>query len=161
MAFADVEFVPFWYVVEAASSTVTFWPADVVIVKPEVDMLSTVPDAPPAAGPDRAFDARPPDPLPPAAKAPEPAAAPAAVALDGVVLDDVEEEDDEDEPPPQAASATTAINMAARTSVRTFFRFPRAGPRGTKESPSTPAPSTAGSAPSSSSSAPRSGMIVS
>ncbi|HWE12966.1 MAG TPA: hypothetical protein VG365_05610 [Solirubrobacteraceae bacterium] len=36
--------------------TVTFWPVDVDIVKLEVDTLSTVPDAPPAAGPDRALD---------------------------------------------------------------------------------------------------------
>ena len=35
---------------------VTFWPADVEIVKPEADTLPTVPDAPPAAGPDRALD---------------------------------------------------------------------------------------------------------
>jgi hypothetical protein len=34
----------------------------VVIVKPDVDMLATVPDAPPAAGPDRALDPPPPDP---------------------------------------------------------------------------------------------------
>jgi len=44
-----------------ASSTVTFWPADVVIVKPDVDTLPTVPDDPPAAGPDRALDPPPPD----------------------------------------------------------------------------------------------------
>ena len=50
---------------EDASSTVTFWPADVVIVKPEVDTLPTVPEDPPAAGPDRALDAPPPDPGPP------------------------------------------------------------------------------------------------
>ena len=46
-----------------ASSTVTFWPADVVIVKPDVDTLPTVPDDPPAAGPDRALDPPPPEPL--------------------------------------------------------------------------------------------------
>jgi hypothetical protein len=40
---------------------VTFWPADVVSVKPDEDRLSTVPAAPPAAGPDRALDP-PPDP---------------------------------------------------------------------------------------------------
>jgi hypothetical protein len=56
MALAEVELVPFWYVVEDASSTVTFWPPDVVNVKPDVDTLLTVPDAPPAAGPDRAFE---------------------------------------------------------------------------------------------------------
>jgi hypothetical protein len=41
---------------------VTFWPADVVSVKPDVDRLVTVPAAPPAAGPDRALDPPPPDP---------------------------------------------------------------------------------------------------
>jgi hypothetical protein len=60
MALAEVELVPFWYVVEDASSTVTFCPADVVNVKPDVDTLLTVPDAPPAAGPDRALDPPPP-----------------------------------------------------------------------------------------------------
>jgi hypothetical protein len=53
----------FLYVVEDASLTVTLTPADVVIVKLDVDTLSTVPDAPPEAGPDRALDAWPPDPL--------------------------------------------------------------------------------------------------
>jgi hypothetical protein len=56
IALAELELVPFWYVVEDASFTVTFWPADVVSVKPDPDKLSTVPDDPPAAGPDRAFD---------------------------------------------------------------------------------------------------------
>jgi hypothetical protein len=45
---------------------VTFWPAEVVSVKPDVDVLATVPDAPPAAGPDRALDPSPPDPPLPA-----------------------------------------------------------------------------------------------
>ena len=56
MALAEVELVPFWYVVEEASSTVTFTPADVDSVKLDVDTLPTVPDAPPEAGPDRALD---------------------------------------------------------------------------------------------------------
>jgi hypothetical protein len=34
-----------------------------VIVKLDVDTLPTVPDAPPAAGPDRALDPPPPEPL--------------------------------------------------------------------------------------------------
>ena len=55
-ALAEVALVPFWYVVEGASSTVTFTPADVDIVKLEVATLPTVPDAPPAAGPDRALE---------------------------------------------------------------------------------------------------------
>jgi len=38
---------------------VTFWPADVVRVKPDGDTLLTVPSVPPAAGPDRALDAPP------------------------------------------------------------------------------------------------------
>jgi hypothetical protein len=38
----------------------------VVSVKPDVDTLPTVPDAPPAAGPDRALDPPPPNPGPPA-----------------------------------------------------------------------------------------------
>jgi hypothetical protein len=62
MALAEVELVPFWYVVEDASSTVTFTPADVDSVKLDVDTLPTVPDAPPEAGPDRALDPLPPDP---------------------------------------------------------------------------------------------------
>jgi hypothetical protein len=36
------------------------------MVKLDVDTLPTVPDAPPAAGPDRALDPPPPDPGPPA-----------------------------------------------------------------------------------------------
>jgi hypothetical protein len=56
MALAELELVPLRYVVEDALLTVTFWPADVVIVKLDADTLSTVPDDPPAAGPDRAFD---------------------------------------------------------------------------------------------------------
>jgi hypothetical protein len=45
-----------------ASSTVTFTPADVDIVKLDVDTLPTVPSAPPEAGADRALDPPPPDP---------------------------------------------------------------------------------------------------
>jgi hypothetical protein len=61
IALAEAGLVPFWYVVEDASLTVTFCPADVVIVKPEVDTLPTVPDDPPEAGPDRALDPPPPE----------------------------------------------------------------------------------------------------
>ena len=64
MALVEVEIVPFLYVVEDASSTVTFWPAEVVIVNPDADTPSTVPDAPPEAGPDRALDPALPDPRP-------------------------------------------------------------------------------------------------
>jgi hypothetical protein len=42
--------------------TVTFCPAEVVSVKPDADTLVTLPDDPPAAGPDRALD--PPPPVP-------------------------------------------------------------------------------------------------
>jgi hypothetical protein len=62
MALAEVGLVPFWYVVEGASSTVTVTPADVDIVKLDVDTLPTVPAAPPEAGPDRALDPAAPDP---------------------------------------------------------------------------------------------------
>jgi hypothetical protein len=56
MALAEIELVPFWYFVEDALSTVTFWPADVVSVKLDLDTLLTVPTVPPAAGPERALD---------------------------------------------------------------------------------------------------------
>jgi len=56
-ALAELELVPFWYVVKAPSVMVTFWSPDVVvIVKLAVDTLLTVPAAPPGAGPDRALD---------------------------------------------------------------------------------------------------------
>ena len=45
---------------------VTFWPVDVVSVKPDADTLLAVPTEPPAAGPDRALDPLPPAPEPPA-----------------------------------------------------------------------------------------------
>jgi hypothetical protein len=55
-ALAEVELVPFRYVVEDAFLTVTFWPADVDTVKLDADTLLTVPTTPPAAGADRALD---------------------------------------------------------------------------------------------------------
>jgi hypothetical protein len=58
-ALAELDFVPFRYVVEDAFVTVTFSPADVETVKPDVDTLLTVPTVPPAAGPDRALDPAP------------------------------------------------------------------------------------------------------
>jgi hypothetical protein len=57
--------------VDDASSMVTFWPADVVRVKLDLDTLPTVPDDPPAAGPDRAFDPPPPERGPPAGPLPD------------------------------------------------------------------------------------------
>ena len=82
MALTEAGLVPLWYVVEDASPTVTFWPADVVMVKPDADTLPTVPDAPPAAGPDRALD-----PPPPARKPPLPAAAELLPAAAGLLPD--------------------------------------------------------------------------
>src|SRR5450631_4433335 len=55
-ALADAEWVPFSYVVDDVSFTVTFSPADVTSTKPEVEPLLTLPIDPPAAGPDRALD---------------------------------------------------------------------------------------------------------
>jgi hypothetical protein len=55
-ALADADFVPFSYVVDDVSLTVTFSPADVNSPKPDVDTLLTLPIDPPAAGPDRALD---------------------------------------------------------------------------------------------------------
>jgi hypothetical protein len=55
-ALAELEVVPLRYFVEDASWTVTFCPAEVEIVKLDLETLSTVPDDPPAAGPERALD---------------------------------------------------------------------------------------------------------
>jgi hypothetical protein len=57
-ALADADFVPFLYVVDDVSLTVTFSPADVNSPKPEAETLLTLPIDPPAAGPDRALDPR-------------------------------------------------------------------------------------------------------
>jgi len=53
MALAEIEPVPFLYVVDDVVLMVTFWSAGVVIVKLDFDTVSTVPVDPPAAGPDR------------------------------------------------------------------------------------------------------------
>ena len=63
----------------------TFWPAAVDRVKLDVVTLVTVPDAPPAAGPDRALDPLPPDPCP-AAK-PLPARAEPVLAAAELLLE--------------------------------------------------------------------------
>jgi hypothetical protein len=55
-ALADADFVPFSYVVDDVSLTVTFSPAAVNSPKPDLDTLLTLPIDPPAAGPDRALD---------------------------------------------------------------------------------------------------------
>jgi hypothetical protein len=59
-ALAEVGLVPLRYFVEDAFSTITFCPVEVDIVKLDLDTLATVPDDPPAAGPDRALDPPPP-----------------------------------------------------------------------------------------------------
>jgi hypothetical protein len=105
MALADVDVVPFWYVVEETSLTVTFCPADVVMVKPDVDTLPTVPAAPPAAGPDRALDPPARDPNPPAE-----VLAGAAGAGGGVVAE-------EDLVRPMEAPTTAQISAAVATAA--------------------------------------------
>jgi hypothetical protein len=55
-ALADAECVPFSYVVDDVSLTVTFSPADVNSLKPDLETLLTLPIDPPAAGEDRALD---------------------------------------------------------------------------------------------------------
>ena len=67
------------------------------MVKLEVETLSTVPDAPPAAGPDRALDPPSPDARPPAAPLPA-----AGAEGDVVVVEDV----------PQAESPITVLISA-------------------------------------------------
>jgi hypothetical protein len=77
------------------------------MVKLDVDTVATVPDAPPAAGPDRALDPPPPDPKPP----PEPA--PVAVGVGEVAgVVDV----------PQADTAITTPSSPAAT-IHRLFRF--------------------------------------
>ncbi|MFE5110504.1 hypothetical protein [Streptomyces sp. NPDC056663] len=49
---AEARWVPLVYFVEDASVTVTSIPVAVAKVKPDVDVVSTMPVAPPAAGPD-------------------------------------------------------------------------------------------------------------
>jgi hypothetical protein len=56
MALAELELVPLWYFVEDAFLTFTSWPAEVEIVKLDLETLVTVPDDPPAADADRALD---------------------------------------------------------------------------------------------------------
>jgi hypothetical protein len=111
--------------VDAASLTVTFCPADVVSVKPVVDTLPTVPDDPPAAGPERALEPPPPAPrpaplLPPAC----PEVADDEVVADGDVVVDG---DDDDEQPATSTptSATAAIHLLFR--LRSARRVRRAG----------------------------------
>ncbi|HEY5195617.1 MAG TPA: hypothetical protein VIJ51_01160 [Solirubrobacteraceae bacterium] len=71
---AVADFVPFSYLVDDVSLTVTFSPATVNSPNPDTDTLLTVPADPPAAGPDRALD-----PPPPGTAFPDVAAADVAV----------------------------------------------------------------------------------
>jgi hypothetical protein len=73
-ALADAECVPFSYVVDGVSLTVTFSPAEVRSRKLDLDTLLTLPIDPPAAGPDRALD-------PPLARMGCPEVAEASVAV--------------------------------------------------------------------------------
>jgi hypothetical protein len=127
MALADVELVPFRYVVVDASLTVTFWPADVVRLKPDEVTLVTVPEDPPVAGPDRALDPPPPDSGPPAALPPG-APVPADTEGDVAVVDEGVVEDD------AAAQLetpiTAAITGAATSNTRFLFDSNRRSPVG-------------------------------
>jgi hypothetical protein len=115
LALADAAPDPPEYVVEDASLTVTFWPAEVVIVKPDDDTLPTVPAAPPGAGPDRALA-----PPPPEASGPWPAASgPPLAAGAGDTGDDDGEAEGEDVAQPAATPATADIRAAAAS----VFRF--------------------------------------
>src|ERR1700753_1577018 len=55
-ALAEAALDRFSYVVDAVSLTVTFTLPTVVTVKPDLDVLLTVPVVPPGSGPDRALE---------------------------------------------------------------------------------------------------------
>jgi len=97
-ALADAEFVPFSYVVDDVSLTVTFSPADVNSSKPDVDTLLTLPIDPPAAGPERALD---------------PAPLEDAVYAAGVAPDELDVVADADVLPQPATPIAGAISAAA------------------------------------------------
>jgi hypothetical protein len=109
MALADVALVPFWYVVVDVSFTATFWSAAVVRVKLDVDTLSTVPDEPPAAGPDRALD-------PPPGIRPDIAEEDVAGGDDAVVAE-------EDVAHPAHTPITAAMSVAATNRPRFLVDF--------------------------------------
>ena len=93
---------------------VTFWPVGVVSVKPDADTLVTVPDDPPAAGPDRALD-----PAPPAWAAdgcPCCADVTLGVLAAVAVLDPPEAADTIPNAPPPIARAATPYPSPVRTS---------------------------------------------
>jgi hypothetical protein len=117
MALAEAELVPFWYVVEDASSTVTVWPVAVVTLKVDLDVLATVPTTPPGAGPDRALDAPPAAP-PPGKPLPPGMGCPADAEGDPAVAEvDVPVAEGEDEAQP-AESPITVHSSAAAPSRR-------------------------------------------
>ncbi|WP_143172567.1 hypothetical protein [Actinacidiphila paucisporea] len=96
--------------------TVTFCPAGVVRVKPDAEVLSTVPDEPPAAGPDRALE--PPAPaLPPGMPCP--------------AVDDVDEEGEEEdaaaavEPDVEQPVQTAATAHTSAAAIPALFLFAR------------------------------------
>jgi hypothetical protein len=97
-ALADADLVPFSYLVDDVSLTVTFSPADVSRSKADVDTLLTLPIDPPAAGPERALDPPPPE---------------DAVYAAGVALDEVDVVADVDVLPQPATPIAGAISAAA------------------------------------------------
>jgi hypothetical protein len=105
MPLAEIGLVPFMYVVADASSTVTFCPVGVVIVKLAGDTLSTAPDDPPSAGPDRALD-------PPLAGAACPDGAEEVTADDTVVAKVDTAAVGADVPQPAASPITPDISAA-------------------------------------------------
>jgi hypothetical protein len=107
--------VPVSYSVEDVSSTVTFWPADVVMMKLDGDTLATVPEAPPAAGPDRALDPPAPEPGPPAA--PPPGLRCSAVAGEDAAVAD------EDVESPRPRETPTAEHVSAEAAIQRFLLF--------------------------------------
>ena len=114
-ALADAGLDPSWYVVADASSTVTFWPAGVVSVKPDADTLVTVPTDPPAADPDRALD-----PVPDLC----PATAPPGAEPPAAAEDEVEDEDDEAQPAQTPSTADTRTAAAIRPLLCSSMNFP-------------------------------------
>jgi hypothetical protein len=116
-ALAEVGVVSFWYAVEDASLTVTFSPADVEMVKLDADTPSTVPAAPPAAGPDRAFEPPPPDSDPPApppgARCPDAAEEAVAVADEAVAVGEEAVAVGEEDAQPAESPITADISAAA------------------------------------------------
>jgi hypothetical protein len=102
-ALDEVEVVPFWYVVEGASLTITFCPADVDRVKLDVETLPIVPDEPPIAGPERALE-------PPPSVAPPPGPWDPSLAEGDMDVVEVDA--------PQAAQSPITAHMSAAATTR-------------------------------------------